>query len=236
MRFRSHVFVDSGAVAGFCQTILVGLLLTSAALHAAAAAGSGVPVSLRTDDLVTPLGVDDPTPHFAWQLHDGRSGACQTAYQLQVATRRELLASGKADVWDSGRIASDQSVGVSYQGAALKPSTRYYWQIKSWDKDGKAYPASEVSWWETGLLGKLENWRAKWIGYQSWDEAAVRSAGAIWITTSDGTELKSHKADEEHIAYRLPFTLNSPVKKAVLFVTGFDVASAVGEWRTGDEG
>ena len=225
MRFRSHGFVDSGMIAGLCLAILVGLLLTPSALHAAAAAASGAPQSLRTDDLTTPLGLDDAAPHFGWQLHDGRRGAKQTAYQLLVATRRDLLVPGKADAWDSGRLDSDQSVGVVYHGSALTPSTRYYWRILAWDKDGKAYQPSEISWWETGLLGQ-ENWRAKWIGYQSWEEATVRSAGAIWITTSDGTELKSHKADEEHMAYRLPFTLNSPVKKAMLFVTGFDVASA----------
>src|SRR6266702_617932 len=72
----------------------------------------GAPTKLRTDDLVTPLGLDDTAPRFAWQLADGRDGARQTAYQIQVATRRELLASGKPDVWDSGKIGSDQSLGV----------------------------------------------------------------------------------------------------------------------------
>jgi alpha-L-rhamnosidase len=212
--------------------LIPGILLVPIWAHAAANGQSGAPEKLRTDDLVTPLGLDDPTPHFAWQLHDARSGARQSAYQLQVATRRELLASGKADVWDSGRIASDQSVGVSYQGAALKPSTRYYWQIKSWDKDGKAYPASEVSWWETGLIESWSSHQAQWIGYQAWDEAAVRTAGARWIVPADGDELKKIKSAEHHIAYRLPVTLDSAAEHAELFVTGEDVASA---WINGSQ-
>jgi len=205
--------------------LAVGLLSLSVHGYAAGEKAAGAPVKLRTDDLVTPLGLDNQTPHFAWQLSDSRRGAKQTAYQLLVATRRELLGSGKPDVWDSGRVDSDQSVGIAYHGAPLVASTRYYWQLKAWDKDGKAYPASEISWWETGLLGQ-ENWHGKWIGYQTWEESGVRAADAAWVTTADGGELARVKADEEHIAYRLPFNLDGTAQHAVLFVTGEDVASA----------
>ena len=135
-------------------------IVTSVTMHSmpvtatpARAISIGAPVKLQTDNLPTPLGLDDPAPQFAWQLKDLRRGAHQSAYQLQVATRRELLASGKPDVWDSGRITSDQSVGVSYKGTALSPTTRYFWRLLAWDQDGKPYPASEISWWETGLMG-----------------------------------------------------------------------------------
>jgi len=185
----------------------------------------GAPTKLRTDDLVNPRGLDDRTPRFAWQLSDGRQGARQTAYQVQVATRRDILTSGKPDAWDSGKVDSDQSLGVVYKGSALAPTKRYYWRLMAWDKDGKAYPTSEVSYWETGLLGQ-ENWRGKWIGYQSWDEAAVRTAGATWVTTPDVVELEKTKAPEQKVAYRLPIVLDRPVKQAFLFATGQDVASA----------
>ena len=75
----------------------------------------------------------------------------QTAYQIQIATRPELL-SATPDVWDSGRVESAQSVGVKYAGPALTASTRYYWRVQAWDRDGVAYPASEASWWEAGLM------------------------------------------------------------------------------------
>jgi len=76
--------------------------------------------------MATPLGIDDVQPRFSWQLRDSRQGARQTAYRLLVATQPELLAVGHADVWDSGRVASEQSVGTPYTGAAISPSTRYY--------------------------------------------------------------------------------------------------------------
>jgi alpha-L-rhamnosidase len=209
--------------------VLIGLvawlLFLPTMASAVATADKGAPVKLRTDDMAMPLGLDDPTPHFAWQLMDKRPGAKQTAYQVQVATSRALLAAGKADAWDSGRIASDQSLGVAYHGSALAPSKRYFWRVLAWDKDGKEYPASEGSWWETGLLTQ-DGWRGKWIGYQSWQEAAVRTAGAVWVTSPDGAELEKTKAAEERIAYRFPFTVNKTVQQAYLYITGEDVASA----------
>jgi alpha-L-rhamnosidase len=200
---------------------------------------AGAPFKLRTDDLVTPLGLDNRTPRFAWQLSDARWGARQTAYQIQVATRRELLLTAKPDAWDSGRIASGQSVGVVYGGTALTPTTRYYWRLLAWDQDGKPYPASEISWWETGFLAN-DAWGgsgpaspgAKWIGYQTWEEAATRTAGAAWVTTADGKELATIKAAEQHIAYRFPFTLEKDIQHAALFVSGEDVASA---WVNGQQ-
>ena len=78
------------------------------------------PIALQTDNLVSPQGLDDTTPHFSWQLADPRHAARQTAYQIQIATKRELLVSGnlntRADIWDSGKILSGDSVGVAYAG------------------------------------------------------------------------------------------------------------------------
>ena len=196
-----------------------------------AALGQAGPAHLRTDDLTTPLGLDDRAPKFAWHLTDTRPGALQKAYRLQIASSPELLASGKPDAWDSGRVPSSQSVGVASLGSALKPTTRYYWRVLAWDSAGKPYPASEATWWETGLL-RPEGWRASWIGYETPEEAAVRKAGAKWITAADGQHVWDTKSSEQKIAYRLAFTLDKPLKSAALFATGLDVASA---WVNGEK-
>ena len=184
-------------------------------------AAMGAPVKLRVDDLTDPLGLDHSSPRFSWVLQDGTRGAKQTAYQIQVSSKRD----GNADVWDSGHVTTGQSVGVVYEGPALTPSTRYYWRVTAWDKDGKAYPASETAWWETGLMSQ-DNWRAKWIGYQSWEESAVRKAGAQWITTPDGTDLNAVKSTEQKVAYRVSFKGGKSAKHVSLYMTGQDVASA----------
>src|SRR5271157_2905709 len=192
------------------------------------------PAALRVDEMSTPLGIDDTQPRFSWQLRDSREGARQTAYQLLVATQPELLAAGKADVWDSGRVASGQSVEVQYAGPAIAPSTRYYWKVLVWDQAGKPAPESPVSWWESGLL--KQPWRAQWIGYETPEEAAVRHAPAAWIAYPNqipkpaAQALPAGKPVEQHIAYRQTVTLNKPVLHATLYATAQDTVSV---WMNG---
>jgi alpha-L-rhamnosidase len=180
--------------------------------------------------MVTPLGIDDTQPRFSWQLRDSRQGAKQTAYWLLVASKPELLVVGHADVWDSGRVTSGQSVGVQYAGPALAPSTRYYWKVLVWDQVGESAPESPVSWWETGLL--KQEWRAQWIGYETPEESAVRHAPAEWIAypdqipMPDAQALPAGKPAEQHVAYRQSVNLNKPVRSATLYATAQDTVSA----------
>jgi len=213
---------------------LIGLRVTVCGLvlatTAASAFGANVAASvgaqqLRVDELTTPLGIDDPAPRFSWQLQDSARGAKQTAYEVHVASRLELLLSGKADIWDSGRIESAQSLNVRYAGPALQLSTRYFWRVKVWDAAGKPCPESDSSWWETGLL-KQENWRAQWIGYETPEEDAVRHAPAVWITSPDAKAPSADKTNEQHLFYRQTVTLSKPVRSAALFAAGQDTVSA----------
>ncbi len=203
--------------------VLCGMVLAASAMGAQQAAVG--PRELRVDELKTPLGIDDPAPRFSWQLADPARGAKQSAYEVQVASRAELLGSGKADVWDSGRVGLGQSLNVRYAGPALVPSTRYFWRVKVWDAAGKPYAESAVSWWETGLL-KQENWRGQWIGFETPEEDAVRHAPAAWITSPETGSVAAGKATEERIAYRQTVTLTKPVRSAALFATGQDTVSA----------
>src|SRR5579862_7481751 len=145
----------------------LGLITMSFSLLATSSSFSQTnkPEKLKCESLTTPLGMDAPKPLLSWQLRDSREGARQTAYQIRVASNLSLLESGKADIWDSGRIQSENSVGVSYAGPALVSSKRYFWRVLIWDRDGKPYPASDATWWETGLL-EQKNWNAKWIGFE----------------------------------------------------------------------
>ena len=127
------------ACARFAEiTVCLGVGIALYAPVATAQASS--PAVLRVDDMTTPLGIDDAQPRFSWQLRDSRQDARQSAYRLLVASKPELLAVGKADVWDSGRVASEQSVGIQYAGPVIAPSTRYYWKVLVWDQAGEPAP------------------------------------------------------------------------------------------------
>jgi alpha-L-rhamnosidase len=187
------------------------------------------PVELRVDNLQNPLGIDDSAPKFSWQLRDATPGAKQTAYEVLVASSSELLAQGKADVWDSGRVASEQSLNVRYGGPALKPSGRSFWCVKVWGANGKTYAASETAWFETGLMDENANgdaWKAQWIGYETQEEATVRHAPAVWIANPDAKSPAIAKDAEQRFAYRTTITLPQAVKFAALYATGQDTVAA----------
>ena len=181
------------------------------------------PVQLQVENLTRPLGIDDATPRFSWELNDPAPGARQTAYRVLVATRAELLADGKADVWDSGKVSSAQSLNVKYAGPAVKPSTRYWWRVQVSGADGKSYPASAPEWWETGLLSL--GWKGDWIGWETAEEAAVRKAPAHWIVNPDVVPGTGKKNSEQVLGYRKTLSIDKPLEKAILFATGEDTIS-----------
>src|SRR6478736_1747741 len=88
-------------------------MLSIAVVHFTAPAQTFTgPIAVQVDNLTTPLGIDDPAPHFSWKLQDAATGAAQTAYQLQLASTAEQLAANNADVWKSGVIKSNQSLNI----------------------------------------------------------------------------------------------------------------------------
>jgi alpha-L-rhamnosidase len=190
-------------------------------------AQTGKPEKLECESLIEPLGMDTEHPVLSWQLRDSRDGARQTAYKIEVASTPQLLAAGKADIWESGRVESDHSRGVVYAGPALQPSKRYFWRVLLWDRDDKQYSASDASWWETGLL-KQNNWDAKWIGYEEPELRAMRAAGAEWITNPKVADFTA-TTNPRH-EFRLRFQITKTVRRALLYVNGQDTAGA---WLNG---
>ena len=107
-----------------------------------------------------PIGIDVTQPRFSWKIAGKGNSIMQREYSIRVATD-EKFSSGKI-VWQSGTIASEESVLQPYQGPELKSGQRYFWQVKIGDKQGKQSKWSEAAFWEMGLLSKTD-WKAKWI-------------------------------------------------------------------------
>jgi alpha-L-rhamnosidase len=97
----------------------------------------------------------------------------QTAYQILVASSEEKLKAGEGDLWDSGKVISDQSTQVPYQGKGLSSRQHCYWKVRVWDKDGEANGYSDPASWEMALLSPSD-WKAQWIGYTAaWNGRAL---------------------------------------------------------------
>ncbi|TAE74754.1 MAG: hypothetical protein EAZ65_02740 [Verrucomicrobia bacterium] len=137
---------------------------------------------LRCEGLVAPVGVDLVQPTLGWQLADDTHtrGQKQTAYQVLVASTAAQLAAGTGDLWDSGRVDSEQSLHVPYAGAALASRQRAHWKVRVWDKDGNPSAWSTPSQWTMGLLHPAD-WSATWIAH-----SASGFDGAEWIWFNEG--------------------------------------------------
>ncbi len=138
-----------------------------------------------------PLGLDEPRPRFSWPMASDEPGLRQSAYQLRVATSASALA--RPDVWDSGRVASEESVLVPYEGPELRPRTRYFWTVRVWDGQGRVSRWSEPDWWETGLMGAGQ-WAARWISAPAELTDAPSFEGGHWIWFPEGDPASSAPA------------------------------------------
>ena len=95
--------------------LLGSLLLVATAAEAAAARQSPIRVAeILCDGRRDPVGVDPAAVRFSWVMESEARGQSQRAWRIAVASSREALLAGKADVWDSGRVASTESLLVRY--------------------------------------------------------------------------------------------------------------------------
>jgi len=85
-----------------------------------------------------------------------------TAYHILVASSLKKLNAHTGDIWDSGKIVSNQTIQIKYNGDELSSETIYYWKVRVWDEQGVASDWAKAARWEMGLLNQSD-WRAEWI-------------------------------------------------------------------------
>ena len=76
----------------------------------------------------------------------------QTAYRVLVASSPEKLAMEQGDLWDSGKVLSDQTIQVEYAGKPLASRQFCFWKVQVWNRDGQASAWSTPMRWSMGLL------------------------------------------------------------------------------------
>ncbi|MEN8116358.1 MAG: glycoside hydrolase family 78 protein [Bacteroidota bacterium] len=154
-------------------------------------------VKLVCEYFENPVGIDVVKPRLSWQLVSEDRNMKQTAYEIRVAKTGSDLSKKGRQVWNSGKVESDESVNVEYDGPALESMQRVYWQVRVWDSNNKVSSWSEPAFWETGILDPGQ-WKAE------------------WITVSN--EPKPDRSLPAHY-YRKEFSAQKKVKLARVYVT-----------------
>lgn len=117
--------------------------------------------NLTCNYMTNPIGVDT-VPRLSWVLNSAERNQKQTAYRIIAASSLQLLQEGLADLWDSGKVISEESIHVKYEGKPLNSRQKCYWKVSVWDRDGNMSAWSEAAFFEMGILNQ-EEWQGKWI-------------------------------------------------------------------------
>jgi alpha-L-rhamnosidase len=147
---------------------------------------------LKVEHLTEPLGIEAARPRFRWLLESKERSKLQTAYQILVSSSSERLQAGIGDKWDSGKVRSENSVEVVYEGIRLASGERAYWKVRVWDEKDRGSSFSAPSFFEMGLL-EPNDWKGTWI-----EARQVRSSPLM----------------------RREFSLYSSVRRARVYVSG----------------
>lgn len=224
---------------------VVPALLVLAGMKTVKAQGMIQPVYLRCEQRVNPLGIGAPTPRLSWQLQAAGTGLAyrgqtQTAYEITVGS-----APGASDLWDSGKVASPQTVDVLYAGQPLTSQQRCFWQVRVYDRNNNVSAWGVPGHWTMGLLS-TNDWTAQWIGYdaaynftpqQATNNALFNTSGLNWIQAAQ-TQTGIYQS-----ALRKTFVLpvNQTATNAILvlyadntcgvFVNGQGTASLAQRWE-----
>src|ERR671911_2951020 len=110
------------------------------------------PVGLECEYRTDPLGIGERSPRLSWTLEAEGRGRAQSAYRVLVAGNEEDLEAERNLLWDSGRVESGRTIGVEYEGEALRSGSHCVWKVRVWDGAGNPSPYSHPAVFETGLL------------------------------------------------------------------------------------
>jgi alpha-L-rhamnosidase len=210
------------------KSLLILFTSISVLLLASGSAEAKVALTnLRCEYRTNPLGVETPQPRLGWVITSKERGLRQTAYQILVASSPELLKQNRGDLWDSGKVHSDESVQVVYGGQAPTSGQACFWKVRVWNQADEISAWSQPAQWTMGLL-KESDWQAKWIGFQptTADQdklAALLSLdGNHWVWAAGATE-KDQPREKVYFRKVIELPANQTVRDAEFLLTADDI-------------
>jgi len=120
---------------------------------------------LKCEMLTNPEGIDFLQPRLSWKIKANVNDVRQTSYQILASSSLEKLAAGNADLWDSGKVQSDASVNVIYNGKKLTDRQDVYWKVIVSTNKGEV-KSTEPAHFSIGILTYADWKSTRWIGYE----------------------------------------------------------------------
>lgn len=154
--------------------------------------------NLRCEGRSDPLAIQTPAPRLSWEMRSDARGALQTAYRIVAAASPEALAADRADLWDSGKVSSGETLQLAYAGKPLSSGTQVFWKVKLWDGTGAESPWSNAGRFQTGIMNPAD-WKARWIGFPN----------------DDG-----NRTPQPAPCFRKEFSLEKPIARASIHICG----------------
>ncbi|HXS68091.1 MAG TPA: hypothetical protein VN761_04560, partial [Candidatus Polarisedimenticolia bacterium] len=199
----------------FILGLSFAFLIACTAAHAASVA------NLRCEGLENPLGIDVVQPRLSWILESNKRDEMQTAYEVLVASSPEMLDANKGDLWDSGKVVSDQSIQVPYSGKPLTARAQCFWKVRVWNRKDDASAWSKPALWTVGLLTPEDWGGAQWIGLDGVDKTNYL-ANTSWIWFPGGEPDKSAAAGTNYFRRVVTIPAGRTIKSAQFQYTGDD--------------
>jgi alpha-L-rhamnosidase len=217
-------------LSNYLRILLVAFCLGLTAWTGLAANRFG-PGQLRCEYQAAPQAIATLEPRLSWVVETAadQRGISQSAYQILVASSPERLQGEHGDLWDSGKVQSDRSLHVVYQGKTLTSGQVCFWKVRLWNQGNEVSRWSESARWTMGLL-QASDWKAQWIGLDAAADQDARAAEVKkllnlqddqWVWGA-GAKAGSQPAGKMYFRKVFQLPADRPVKQATLLLTADD--------------
>lgn len=171
---------------------------------------------IRCSGFENPVGTDS-LPDFSWIPESEGNDKSQSAYRIIVSKSNKITGKKEEVIWNTGKINSDVSAWIPYQGPPLQAGENYTWRVRVWDEHNNPSPWSETGTFVTGLFEKSDWSDARWIGYEDITDSLLLVPGVH----GSGDNLGKIAEKRSVVPYfRRQFPLGKEIKKAYVFISG----------------
>jgi len=181
---------------------------------------AAVPVNLQCEYRADSPVIDAAQPHLGWQVQSDQRNEAQTAYEILVADKPELLRKDQGNLWDSGKISSDETADIPYSGKPLASGSQCFWKVRVWDQHGRPSAWSEPAAWGMGLL-EAGDWQGKWIGLDTADDKSPFD-GANWIWYPEANPAASAPVATRYFRREFELPADQAIRTATINMTADD--------------